>query len=425
MSSDIPTQPYRERIADSMLAGALAALGAVLIEGPRACGKTETARRHAASEVLLDVDAPARTAADIDPALLLDGPVPRLLDEWQLEPRVWDAVRRVVDARRAVGQFVLTGSAAPIDDVRRHSGAGRVAVVRMRPMSLFELGASPGAVSVRALLDGAEVPPLRCDIDLSGYAERTVIGGWPALLGHSVQDASIFVRSWIDGVVEHDVQTATGRQRNPAMLRRFLRAYAQMTAHPVPIARIVDRAAGEADDGKTPSRWAAEPYLDALRRLMVVEDVDAWNIALRSRARLMTTPKRHLADPSLAAALMDCAPQRLLRDLRTFGLLFESLVTRDVRVYAEANDAAVFHYRERAGELEVDLIVERRDGAWIGLEVKLGGERAIEEAAISLRRLAESRAASAPAQLAVITAGGYAYRREDGVAVVPLGLLGP
>jgi len=419
-----PDPSYRTRIADRLLEEALGVLGAVVIEGPRASGKTETARQHAASEVLFDLDAEARTAAAIDPRLILEGPTPRLLDEWQREPQLWDAVRRAVDDRRLPGQFVLTGSAMPTDDIPRHSGAGRFSVIRMRPMTLFEQGHSNGVVSLGALLAGEDPPADRCGLDQRAYAERIVIGGWPGLIGRSVRESDVFIRGYLDAIVEHDVEVASGTRRDPDKVRRFLRAYAQLTAHPVSLSKLVERAGEQAANGDTLTRFAAEPYLEALRRLMVVDEVEAWNAALRSRARLMSTPKRLLVDPSLAANLMDCDPERLLGDLNTLGYLFESLATRDVRVYAQANDASVFYYRERGGELEVDLVVERRDGAWLGIEVKLGGNL-IDRAAAALLRLSETRVAAPAAALVILTATEYAYRREDGVLVVPLGLLGP
>lgn len=413
---------YLPRTVDATVVAGLDALGAVVIEGPKACGKTETARQHVRSEVLLDTDTEAQRAAALDPRLILAGAVPRLIDEWQREPRVWDAVRREVDERRAAGQFILTGSATPNDDTTRHSGAGRMAIVRMRPMTLFEQGLSAGAVSVAALLDGRGLEPAVSGMDVAAYTERIVVGGWPALLGRPVRDAITFVNGYIDTIVDHDIDVVSGARRDPARVRRFLQAYAQLSAHPARLATIVERARGIAEDA--PSRWTADPYLAALGRLMVVDDVDAWSPELRSRTRLMTTPKRHLADPSLAAALMECDPDRLLGDLNTLGYLFESLATRDVRVYAAACGASVYHYRERAGELEVDVIAERRDGAWIGIEVKMGSSF-VDEAARALRRLGSARAVRPPAALVVVTATEYAYRRDDGVLVVPLGVLGP
>lgn len=419
---------YCTRIADRLLEEALGVLGAVVVEGPRACGKTETARQHVASEVLFDVDAEARAAASIDPRLILEGSTPRLFDEWQREPRLWDAVRRAVDDRRLSGQFVLTGSATPTDDVLRHSGAGRFAVIRMRPMTLFEQGHSTGVVSLGALLAGEDPSASRCELDLRAYAERIVIGGWPGLLGRRANEASVFLRGYLDAIVEHDVEATSGTRRDPEKVRRFLRAYAQLTAHPVPLSRLVERASEKTTNGDGLTRFAAKPYLEALRRLMVVDEVEAWNATLRSRARLMSTPKRYLVDPSLAAALMDCVPERLLGDLNTFGYLFESLAARDVRVYAQANDASVFYYRERGGELEVDLVVGRRDGTWVGIEIKLGGNL-VDQAAASLLQLSRTRVATPAAALVVLTATEFAYRRDDGVLVVPLvvplGLLGP
>ena len=426
MANDVPpagNPTYLPRVADASVKSALQALGAVMIEGPKACGKTETARQYARSEVLLDLDPEAQRAAAVDPRLLLAGEVPRLVDEWQREPRVWDAVRREVDTRRSPGQFILTGSATPRDQAVRHSGAGRMSVVTLRPMTLFEQGYSPGTVSLATLLDGQAPPATTSALDVTDYAERIVVGGWPGLIGRSVSDATRFMDGYVDTIIEHDIDVVSGARRDPRLVRRFLQAYAQVSAHPARLSTIVERArGGAADDG--PSRWTAEPYLDALARLMVVDDLEAWNPELRSRTRLMTTPKRHLVDPSLAAALMGCDPIRLLGDLNTLGYLFESLAARDVRVYAAAAGAAVYHYRERAGELEVDLVVERRDGAWIGAEVKLGATL-IDDAANALLRLASARTIRPPAALVVLTATEYAYRRPDGVAVIPLGLLGP
>ncbi len=406
-----------------MLERALGALGAVVIEGPKACGKTETARRVAASEVLLDLDPEAIEAASVDPRLILDGATPRLIDEWQRRPRVWDAVRRMVDDRGSAGQFILTGSATPLDEASRHSGAGRMAIVQMRPLTLYEQEVSSGEISLADLLEGREPSPGKTSLRLTDYVERIAIGGWPALLDRDRRDAAQFIDGYLTMIVERDVDTVSGAHRDPRRLRRFLHAYAQLTAHPAALSTIISRAAGK-DDQQPPSRWAAAPYLDALRRLMIVDEVDAWSPELRSRTRLMSTPKRHLVDPSLAAALLQSGPDRLLAELQTLGFLFESLATRDLRVYAAANDASLFHYRERGGELEVDLIVERRDGAWIGVEVKLGGEQ-IDRAAGALLRLATARVQRPPAALVIVTTTEYAYTRPDGVIVAPLSLIGP
>lgn len=420
---------YVPRIADGQLTDRLEALGAVVIEGPKACGKTATARQRAASEVLLDVDIDAARAVAIDPRLILDGPVPRLLDEWQRQPRVWDAVRRAVDDRSTPGQFILTGSATPNDDVPRHSGAGRMSVMRMRPMTLFEQGHSSGEVSLGALMSGDGPEAARCGLDLLAYCERIVVGGWPQLLGAGSETATQFVRDYLDTIVKHDIDVVSGARRDPHLVRRFLHAYAQLTAQPARLSTIVARARGDVDEhgdqgAPGPTRWSAEPYLRALRRLMIVDEVQAWSPSLRSRSRLISVPKRHLVDPSLAAGLMDCSPARLLGDLNTLGYLFESLATRDLRIYAEAQGGHAFHYREHSGDLEVDLVVEQTDGSWAGFEVKLGGDL-IDQAAAALTRMANTRVARPPSALAVITATEFGYRRPDGVWVIPLGCLGP
>jgi len=408
----------------------LDALGAVVIEGVKGCGKTATAREIAASEVLLDVDVAAAQAVGIDPRLVLAGAVPRLIDEWQRAPRVWDAVRRAVDDRSEVGQFILTGSATPRDDVARHSGAGRISVLRMRTMTLAEQGIADLTISTERVLAGEEIEPARSDLDFMTYVERIVVGGWPQLLGSSETAAQQFLAGYLDAIVEHDIDEVSGGRRNPRLVRRFMHAYAQLTAHPAALATIVSRARDQGEDEvadgrrtEGPSRLGAEPYLDALRRMMVVDEIPAWDPSVRSAARLTVTEKRLLADPSLAAALLGSSSQRLLSDLRTLGFLFEALVAHDLRVFAEASGASLYHYRERDGRLEVDLVVEGPDGNWAAFEVKLGDD-AIDGAAASLLRLV-GRVARPPSALAVITTGPYAYRRNDGVYVIPLGCLGP
>lgn len=425
----VSTTGYRARVNDRQLRDRLDALGAVVIEGVKGCGKTATARELAASEVLLDVDVAAAQAAGVDPRLILDGPVPRLIDEWQREPRVWDAIRRAVDDRGKSGQFILTGSATPRDDVARHSGAGRISLLRMRTMTLAEQGVAHPAISTTELLTGGQVEPARSPVGFATYVERIVGGGWPQLVDASESVARQFMVGYLDAIVEHDITEVSGGRRNPRLVRRFMHAYAQLTAHPATTATIVARARDQSIDedagGKSegPSRYTAEPYLDALRRMMIVEEIPAWDPSLRSAARLTLTEKRLLADPSLAAGLLGCSSQRLLSDLRTLGFLFEALVAHDLRVYAEAAGASLYHYRERDGRLEVDLVLESPDGDWAAFEVKLG-DHAVEAAATSLLRLAK-RVTRPPSGLVVVTTGAYAYRRDDGVHVIPLGCLGP
>ncbi len=423
MSNTVARQ-YLPRLADGQLSEQLHAMGAVLIEGVKGCGKTATARQRSASEVLLDTDPEAERRAALDPRLLLDGHTPRLLDEWQRTPRIWDAVRRAVDDRGVPGQFILTGSATPSDSIARHSGAGRFGTLRMRTMTLSEKQATFPTTSVASLLSGEAPPPANSQITVADYLGHLTIGGWPLLVGADERAARTYLNGYLDVIVERDIAEVSAAPRNPRLVRRFLHAYAQMTAHPANLSTIMKRARDEApDDPNVPSGATAETYLRALRRMMIIDDVPAWDPSVRSAKRLTTTPKRHLADPSLAVALLRMSPQRMLADLETTGFLFESLVAHDLRIYAEAAGATCHHYREAEGRLEVDYILETRDGDWLGIEVKLG-ETELDKAAQSLHRLA-ARIPRAPRALAIITATTLAYTREDGVHVIPLGLLGP
>ncbi len=394
-----------------------------MIEGPKACGKTATARQLAASEVLLDVDENARRAIAIDPALVLDGPVPRLLDEWQIEPSIWNHVRRAIDDRSEPGQFILTGSAVPADDVTRHTGAGRITRLRMRPMSLFELGRSTGRVSLGELLDGSVSSSGDPGLTVTGIAGEIALGGWPGLLGRSVPDRLLAVRDYLDEIARVDVERVDATRRDPARVARLLASLARNVATHAAATTLAKDAGGA--DGPLKDDTARE-YLAVLERLMVVEDQPAWAPHLRSRHRLRTAPKRHFVDPSLAVAALRATPDRLLGDLSLLGFLFESLVVRDLRVYAQAADARVSQYRDSGG-LEVDAIVEAGDGRWMAFEVKLG-QGQVDTAAASLKRFAEridTASCGSPALLGVIVATGYAYRRKDGVAVIPIGALGP
>lgn len=399
-------------------------MGAVLIEGVKGCGKTATARQVAASEVLLDSDPNAATAAEIDPRLVLDGDTPRLLDEWQRTPRLWDAVRRAVDDRGVPGQFILTGSATPRDDIPRHSGAGRFGLVRMRTMTLTEKQTAVPSVSVAGLLRGEEPTPARSQLEFRDYLHHIAVGGWPSLVGADEEVSRTFLDGYLDVIVEHDIDEVSGGPRNPRLVRRFLHAYAQMVSQAATVSTIVRRARDDADtESQAPSRYVAEPYLEALRRMMIVDEIPAWDPSVRSSKRLITTPKRQLGDPSLAAALLGMSTTRMLTDLETTGFLFESLVAHDLRVYAEAAGASCLHYREHDARLEVDYVLETRDGGWVGIEVKLG-ERELDKASTSLMKLA-GRVTRPPEALVIVTATSLAYTREDGVHVVPLGCLGP
>ncbi len=415
---------YLPRLADSLLNDQLHAMGAVLIEGVKGCGKTATARQRSSSEVLLDTDPEAVRRAALDPRLLLDGASPRLLDEWQRTPRIWDAVRRAVDDRGLPGQFILTGSATPNDSIQRHSGAGRFGTLRMRTMTLSEKNATTPTASVTGLLAGDPPAPANSPVTVQDYLGHLAIGGWPLLVGADERAARIYLAGYLDVIVERDINEVSGGPRNPRLVRRFLHAYAQMTAHTANLSTIMKRARDEApDDPNIPSGATAETYLQALQRMMIIDDIPAWEPAVRSAKRLTTTPKRHLADPSLAVALLRMTPARMLSDLETTGFLFESLVAHDLRIYAEAAGATCYHYREAEGRLEVDYILETWDGNWVGIEVKLG-ESELDKAADSLHRLA-ARIPRKPLALVVITATSLAHTREDGVHVIPLGVLGP
>ena len=294
----------------------------------------------------------------------------------------------------------------------------------MRTMTLAEKQVTTPSIFVAELLQGIAPAPANCPLDVRDYLHHISVGGWPALVGADEATARTFLDGYLDIIIDHDIDEVSGATRNPRLVRRFLHAYAQMASHPATVSAILKRARGDAEDeSDAPSRYVAEPYLDALRRMAIVDEVPAWDPSVRSSKRLITTPKRHLGDPSLAASLLQMSPDRMLNDLNTTGFLFESLVAHDLRIYAEATGASCFHYREAEGRLEVDYILETRDGDWVGVEVKLG-ETEIDTAATSLTRLAD-RVTRPPQSLVIVTGTSLAYTRDDGVHVIPLGCLGP
>ena len=416
---------YRKRISDDEIERRLEAMGAVVVEGPKACGKTATARQHAASEVLLDVDVAAREAIGFDPGLVLGGPTPRLIDEWQVAPEIWNHVRRAIDDRQEPGQFILTGSSVPADDAVRHTGAGRLTRLRMRPMSLFEWGASTGEVSLRAALEGELDQGAQSELETDALFELVALGGWPGHLRRTLSTALQANRDYLEEVRRVDISRVEGISRDPERVSRFLRSYARNIATHASMATIAADTAGAEDPLKD---HTALEYANALTRLMIVEDQPAWAPHLRSKSILRSAPKRHLVDPSLAVAALRSGPEPLRQDLELFGLLFESLVVRDLRVYAQAADADVYHYRDNTG-LEIDAVVSSHAGPWAAFEVKLGGAVRIEEAAANLlkfRERVDTARVGEPAALGVIVGAGlYAFRRDDGVWVVPIGVLGP
>jgi len=413
---------YLPRIVDDELRRRLGSMGAVVVEGPKACGKTATARQAAASEVLLDVDENARRAIAVDPTLVLEGPTPRLIDEWQVEPGIWNHLRRAVDTRAQPGQFILTGSAVPPDDLTRHTGAGRVSRLRMRPMSLFESGHATGEVSLASVLRGEPVRGQDAGLSVADLAARIAFGGWPGLVHRTEAQALQAVRDYLDEVRRTDIERV-GSPRDPDKVGRVLRALARNVSTYVATSTLAADAGGS--DGPL-ARETVSEYLSALERLMVIEDQPAWAPHLRSQSLLRNSPKRHFVDPSLAVAALRGSSARLLADLQLMGFLFESLVIRDLRIYAQAHDGAVLQYRDNTG-LEVDAVIETGDGRWAAFEVKLGAGH-IDEGATNLLRFrarVDTAKCGAPSALAVIVATGYAYQREDDVAVIPIGCLGP
>jgi predicted AAA+ superfamily ATPase len=414
---------YLPRVVDAELRQRLGAAGAVVIEGPKAVGKTETARRVTSSEVLLDVDENARQAAAVDPSLLLDGPAPRLIDEWQIEPNLWNHVRRAVDDRGEPGQFVLTGSSTPIDDPARHTGAGRFSFLRMRPLTLFESGYTNGSVSLAGLLAG-EAP--RSDdpgLTVADLADRITVGGWPMQRDRSVAEASRAAHDYLEQIREVDLPRVAGARREPSRVERLLRSLARNTATEVTTAVLAADAGG--GDGPLDRHTVAE-YVNVLERLMVLEDQPAWAPHLRSRANLRRSSKRHFVDPSLAVAALGGGPERLLADLNFLGLLFESLVIRDLRVFAQALEGSVLHYRDSYG-VEADAVVQLVDGRWAAFEIKLG-PGLVDDGAAAISRFAESidtKKSGEPAMLGVIVGTGFGYMRPDGIAVIPIGALAP
>lgn len=411
---------YRARVIDGELAQSLQSIGAVVIEGPKACGKTETARQAAKSEVRLDVDQTARQAIAVDPSLVLDGPTPRLIDEWQMEPDIWNHVRRAVDDRGQPGQFILTGSAVPQDDASRHTGAGRFIHLRMRPMTLSETGHSTDLISFADVIGGKSVSCPEPGLTVRDLAQRVAIGGWPGHLGLNAAQAQRAMQGYLQDVCTVDVRRIDGVRRDPKSVMRLIRSLARNVACPATLQSLVADANGKDGAMKVET---VRGYLDVLSRLLITDDVSAWKPDLRSRTRLRAASIRHLADPALAVAAAKASPARLLTDLNWFGLLFESMVVRDLRVYAEALGAQVFHYRDESG-LEADVIIEMPDGRWAAFEVKLGASAAIvDAAAANLLDLRDKVNAASPLALGVITATGYGIVRKDGVLQIPIGAL--
>lgn len=419
---------YRKRIADHILARKLEGKGAVLIEGPKWCGKTTTAEQVAAS--ILYMDDPERkeqniAMSELNPKRLLKGAVPRLIDEWQIAPKLWDAIRFEVDHRRELGQFVLTGSAVPPDTKEiTHSGTGRFTWLTMRPMSIFESGDSSGEVSLKSLFGQPDEIDGESTLDIERLAFLVCRGGWPQAIDMRDEIALDQPIDYYEAVVKSDINRADGVQKNPERVKRLMRSYARNQGSQVPNTVIVQDIVAN-DEAKMDEETVAS-YLNALRKIFVVEDMPAWNPNLRSKTAIRSSDTRYYVDPSIAAAALGIGPQDLINDLKTFGFLFETLCVRDLRVFADALNGEVYHYRDKDG-LECDAVIHLRNGTYGLVEIKLGGDKLIEEGSVNLKTLSEkidTDKMKKPAFLMVLTGtGDYAYRRPDGVYVVPIGCL--
>ena len=404
---------------------ALKSAGAVLIEGTKWCGKTSTANNAAKSVVYMqdaDNTMSYQAMADTKPSLLLKGNNPRLIDEWQVAPVLWDAVRFEVDKRAERGLFILTGSAVPPENVTAHTGTGRISRMIMRPMSLFESLESNGLISIGALFNGKQKETdAISDLTIEKIAFLICRGGWPASIRQERETALRMARDYVEAIIHQDISRVDNIEKNPERVRLLLRSLARN------ISTIANYQTIKQDIEATDisiSDKTISTYINALRRIFVVEDINAWSPSLRSKTAIRTSEKRHFVDPSLATAVMRINPEGVLADFEYFGFLFESLCTRDIRIYAQANDADVFHYRDKTG-LEADLIIRQRNGKWAAIEIKLGNKQ-IEEAAQNLLALSakiDEEKMGKDAFLMIVTGGQYAYQRNDGIWVVPIGCL--
>lgn len=423
------TNEYRKRIADRLLGEKLDAMGAVLIEGPKACGKTTTAEQQAKS--ILYMDDPEQMKQNLQLAetnikRLLQGDTPRLIDEWQIAPQLWDAVRFEADHRQEDGLFMLTGSAVPADDSKiHHTGAGRFAWLTMRPMSLWESGESSGDVSLNEIFFHPEKVDGNNSLKMEDVAFAICRGGWPKSLNKKTPKAALRqVMEYYEAITRSDISRVDGVARDEHRAKRLMRSYARLQGAMAGIPTIV--ADMKTNEPEEMSDETVVSYVKALKKIFVIEDMPAWNPNLRSKTAIRTSDTRYFVDPSIAIAALGLGPKDLLNDLETMGLFFETLCVRDLRVYADANDGNVFHYRDKNG-LECDAVVHLRNGSYGLIEIKLGGETLIEEGAanlISLAEMIDTTKMKKPSFKMVLTAvGQYAYMRTDGVMVVPIGCL--
>ena len=419
---------YRNRVADQLLQDQLEAAGVVLVQGAKWCGKTTTAV-HAAKSVLY-MDDPRQLQnnlrlAETNPSALLEGPAPRVIDEWQLAPQLWDAARFEVSRRGALGMLIFTGSAVPPDMSKiTHTGTGRFAWLTMRPMSLWESGESNGMLSLESLFEGVAQDVAAAEMDVERMAYLVCRGGWPQTLKMKDRASLLQARNYVDAVCNSDIARVDGVGRNPALAHLLMRSYSRHQGGQVPVSTIV--ADLKENYNTEVSEATVASYINALKKIFVVEDMPAWSPNLRSKTAIRTSDTRYFVDSSIAAASLGIGPKDLLADFNTYGLLFETLAVRDLRVYAEALDGYVSHYRDRNG-LECDAVVHLRNGKYGLVEVKIGGDTLIEEGVKNLKNLSrkiDTDRMNEPSFMMVLTAiGEYAFRRSDGVWIVPIAAL--
>lgn len=421
---------YKDRIVDRVLKKKLAGKGAVLIEGPKWCGKTTTAEQISKSKIYISDPEKQKqylVMSDINPRRLLEGETPRLIDEWQLIPKIWDSVRFEVDHRDELGQFILTGSAVPLSyDEINHTGTGRFAWLLMRPMSLYESGESSGEISLKELFNQQGAIYGKNDLSLDDIAFLVCRGGWPRAVDLDNEIALEQAYDYYDAIVRIDISRVDNIARNPERVKRLMKSLARNQGTQATLELLCEDIA--INDVSSIDTDTVYSYINALKKMFVVEDMPAWNPNLRSKTAIRTSDTRYFIDPSIAVASLGLGPQDLMSDFNTFGFLFETMCIRDLRVFADALDGKIYHYRDKSG-LECDAVIHLRNGKIGLIEIKLGGDKLIEEGACNLKKLADkidTDKMKKPSFLMVLIATGeYAYRRNDGVYVIPIGCLRP
>lgn len=419
---------YKNRIVDKILKRKLQSIGAILIEGPKWCGKTTTAEQLA--NTVIYVDDPEKKSqylmlSDISPKKLLEGPTPVLIDEWQLIPKIWDTIRFEVDHHEKLGQFILTGSAVPasLDDVS-HSGTGRFAWVLMRPMSLYESGESTGEISIKTLFESPSQIFATNKLKLDDVAYLACRGGWPRAVCLDKEIALELAYDYYDSVIRTDISKADNVKKNPEKVKRLMRSFARHQGTQASLEVLVKDVASS--DSSSIDTATISSYIEALKRIFVVEDMQAWNPNLRSKTAIRTSDTRYFVDPSISVASLGVGPNDLINDLNTFRFIFETMCVRDLRVYTDAIGGTLYHYRDKT-DLECDVVIHLKNGKYGLIEIKLGGDILIEEAATNLKKLAskiDTDKMNKPSFLMILTAtGDFAYRRNDGIYVVPIGTL--